>query len=187
MSLMIFSSFMSISFILTLQNAGTEKLDTDQHDENIRRTELDPKSDNQGSVISDILDNNENIGISFVARIYQPRTKQVMKITCLASQTLIIKNIAFYTYEGLSSSTVADLSDISDPIACYTVDFKALNKKFQKVLSRYIEKAWHIDDDVNFYVLCSSNHKEQQQYLDWLDKIALFTISGSDLKRSIGT
>ena len=136
-----------------MKSTDTEDINPDQFSdqEASRQKDFDPTSNNQGSVVPDMLGNDSNIGISFVARIYQPRTKQVMKLTCLASQSLVIKTISFYSHEASPSNAVVDLSSIPDPAAsCYTVQFKALNKKLRKSFRRYIENDWHIGDDVTF-------------------------------------
>ena len=103
-----------------------------------------------------------------------------MKVSCLASEYLIIKTI---TLSHLSSTDDFDFTGLPAPTrtnGVYQVDFKTLGKKLQKAISKYLSKKWSINDDVNFFVLSCSNHKEQQQYINWLDHMSLFTATERD-------
>jgi uncharacterized protein YbdZ (MbtH family) len=104
-----------------------------------------------------------------------------MKVVCLASENLIIKSVALLD----TNSSEFDIKEfqfnkLNKDQGHYSVDFNTLSKRFQKRISKYLMKTWLVDDDVNFFVLSSSNHKEQQQYSEWLDHMTIFAASTQD-------
>ena len=90
-----------------------------------------------------------------------------MVFDCCAAMHVIVKRVAVHNVSTLLESN----TDVS---ALYRgPDFDRLDDGFQLAFSHFLEERG-IDEDMSFFILSYSQQKEQQDYVDWLQKISAF-------------
>ena len=95
------------------------------------------------------------------------KDNQEMVFDCCAAMHVIVKRVAVHNVSTLLESN----TDVS---ALYRgPDFDRLDDSFQLAFSHFLEERG-IDEDMSFFILSYSQQKEQQDYVDWLQKISAF-------------
>lgn len=112
---------------------------------------------------------DDSYGIDFKVSIV--KGDQEMVFDCCAAMHVIVKRVAVHNVNTLLESS----TDVS---ALYRgPDFDRLDDSFQLAFSHFLE-ARGIDEDMSFFILSYSQQKEQQDYVDWLQKISGFVNKG---------
>lgn len=113
-----------------------------------------------------------NFGINFTITICKP-TGDKLIIDAVAGQQLSIGSVQYVSKEqsvsGKSSNSTDDVphTTYGGPI------FDQLEESLQDAFYDYLEDR-HVDDDLCFFVLSYARHKEQQEYVNWLQSVLKF-------------
>lgn len=103
----------------------------------------------------------EGQGIAFDIKITKGDNQMV--ISAVASDALTIRNVAYI------DGKLKDKDDAYDGPS-----FDDLDEAVQGAFYEYLTER-NIDDDLSFFILASSHHKEQREYENWLEKVQSFT------------
>ena len=110
-------------------------------------------------------------GINFNVAISKPNGDQLL-IDAVAGQQLDIQGIQYVSAENNKTLQSGSDGEIDHELYGGPV-FDQLDEGLQDAFYDYLEDR-HIDDDLCFFVLSYARHKEQAEYVNWLQNVLKF-------------
>ncbi len=111
-----------------------------------------------------------NFGINFTATITKKNGDRLL-VDCVASEQLQVDNVQFIPASA-SGTKPASASEVDGTLYGGPV-FEHLDQSLQDAFYDYLEDRF-IDQDLCFFVLSYARHKEQKEYVNWLNKVLDF-------------
>lgn len=111
-----------------------------------------------------------SFGINFTATITKKNGDQLL-LECVASEQLQIDNVQFIPAQHAMKSE-SPVGDVDGTLYGGPV-FEHLDESLQDAFYDYLEDRF-IDQDLCFFVLSYARHKEQKEYVNWLNKVLEF-------------
>ena len=154
------------------QDEADNEVDNMEAFENLRSTLTDTMEDEEignGNGDDNDEDDSLNFGINFTVTITKNDTGNKILVDCVAGQQIQISNIQY-----LNASASANANADDEEIEAYGGPvFDQLEESLQDAFYDYLEDRG-INDDMCFFVLTYSGHKEQQEYKYWLNNLLQF-------------